>query len=101
MTSDWLPALAAAIGTAAGGAATWIVARRLSSGNIRTSEAETLWEASESIRHDLTAALAAQTIDLVAVKAEFAKVNLELVALREANAGLSAELAALRRHLER
>ena len=86
MTGDWLPAVAAIVGTAAGGAASYIIARRLSSGNTRTSDAKVIWEASESIRHDLTA-------ELKAVKAELAGVRSEL-------ARVSAELAALRTHLE-
>ncbi len=77
MISEWLPALAAAIGTAAGGAATYVVARRLSSGTTRTSDAKVIWDASESIRHDLTV-----KAELAGVKAELARVSAELAALR-------------------
>jgi hypothetical protein len=87
VTGDWLPAIAAIVGTAAGGSASYIIARRLSSGNTRTSDAKVIWDASESIRHDLTA-------ELKAVKAELAGVRAEL-------SRVSAELAALRTHLEK
>ena len=86
MTSTLLPGLAALIGTLAGVTATYVVASRKVSGRVDTSEAKVIWEASESIRHDLTA-------ELKAVKAELAGVKIEL-------AGVSAELAALRTHLE-
>lgn len=82
MISEWLPALAAAIGTAAGGAATYVVARRLSSGTTRTSDAKVIWDASESIRHDLTAELQAVKAELAGVKSELARVSAELAALR-------------------
>jgi hypothetical protein len=100
VTSTVLPGVAAFIGTFAGGAATYVVARRKSSGRIRTSEAEILWEASESIRHDLTAALKTQSHELAAVKAAFAAVNAQLAALHAENDRLADEVAALRLHLE-
>jgi len=80
--ADWLPALAAILGTAAGGIATYVIARRTSSGQIRTSEAAVIWEASESIRHDLTAELKAVKAELAGVKTELARVSAELAALR-------------------
>jgi len=86
VTSDWLPAVAAAVGTAAGGAATYVAARRSTSGSVRTSSADVIFGASESIRHDLTA-------ELATVKGELAIVRAEL-------AGVRAELAELRTHLK-
>jgi len=113
--SDWLPALAAGAGTAAGGLASWIVARRLSSGSTRTSDAGVIWDASEALRHDLTAALKAQGDELTAVKVnlkaqsdELAAVNshlavvvADLVTIRAENSRLADEVAILRRTLER
>lgn len=99
MTGDWLPAIAAIVGTAAGGAATYIAAHRKTSGRIRTSEASVLWEASESIRHDLTAALKAQAAELAAVKTTLTTVGDDLAASRAEIVVLSAELTALRQHL--
>jgi hypothetical protein len=74
--------LAALIGTLAGVATTYVVARRRSSGRIATSEAADLWQASESIRHDLTE-------DVRALRREVASLRAENVALR-------AEMAAIR-----
>jgi hypothetical protein len=70
-----LPGLAALIGTLAGVAVTYLVATRRSSGRIRTSEAEILWEASESIRHDLTAEVAVLRGEVAALKAELAQLR--------------------------
>jgi hypothetical protein len=100
VTDSVLPGAAAFVGTFAGGAATWIVARRKSSGRIRTSEAEVLWAASESIRHDLTAELATVKGELATVKAALASVSADLIALRAENKGLTADLAALHARLE-
>lgn len=99
MSSAALPGIAAAIGTAAGGAATYVAARRKSSGRIRTSEADVLWEASESIRHDLTAALKAQGEELATVKAALATVSADLITLRGENIVLRGEIAELRRRV--
>ncbi len=86
MTSTALPVLAALIGTLAGVAATYVVAKRRSSGRIATSEAADLWQASESIRHDLTE-------DVKALR-------LEVASLRTENIALRADLASLRQKLE-
>lgn len=80
MSPTLLPGLAALIGTLAGVAATYLVASRKSSGRIRTSEAEVLWEASESIRHDLTAEVAVLRAEVVALKAELAQLRARLEA---------------------
>ena len=82
MTSTVFPGVAALIGTLAGIAATYVVARRRSSGRIATSEAADLWQASESIRHDLTE-------DVRALRQEVASLRSENIALR-------AELSAIR-----
>jgi hypothetical protein len=76
VTSTLLPGLAALIGTLAGVAATYVVARRRSSGRIATSE---------SIRHDLTE-------DVKALR-------LEVATLRTENIALRAELAAIRQRM--
>jgi len=87
VTGDWLPALAAIVGTAAGGIATYVAARRNSSGSHRTSSADVIFAASESIRHDLTAELKAVKAELVGVKAELVNVLAELAALRSSLEG--------------
>jgi predicted RNase H-like nuclease (RuvC/YqgF family) len=83
MTSTLLPALVVLVGTLAGAAVTWVVATRKSSGKIVTSEATVLWEASESIRHDLTAQVATLTSEVVALRTEIKELRLELSALRK------------------
>jgi hypothetical protein len=70
--SSALPTAAAFIGTFAGVAAVYIGVRYKSSGRVRTSDAEVLWDA-------LTA---------------------ELAAIRADNRRLATELGDLRRHLE-
>lgn len=80
MSPTVLPGLAALIGTLAGVAATYVVASRKSSGRIRTSEAEVLWEASESIRHDLTAEVAVLRAEVATLKAEIAQLRARLEA---------------------
>lgn len=82
MTTTILPGLAALIGTLAGVAATYIVARRRSSGRIATSEAADLWQASESIRHDLSE--------------DVKTLRLEVASLRAENIALRAEMALIR-----
>lgn len=99
MTSA-LPILAALVGTLAGVIATYVIAQRKSSGRIRTSEAEVLWEASESIRHDLTAQVASVKAELATVQAALASVSADLVTLRAENRRLTADLAALTARLE-
>lgn len=84
MSSSLLPGLAALIGTLAGVAATYLVASRKSSGRIRTSEAEVLWEASESIRHDLTAEVAQLRGEVAALKSEIGQLRARLEASRDA-----------------
>lgn len=86
-------------GTIAGAAATYIAAARKSSGRIRTSEAEVLWAASESIRHDLTATLASQSAELATVKAALAAVSADLITLRGDNKRLKDDLETLRLRL--
>lgn len=80
MSPTLLPGLAALIGTLAGVAATYLVASRKSSGRIRTSEAEVLWEASESIRHDLTAEVAVLRAEVAALKVELGQLRARLEA---------------------
>lgn len=80
MSPTLLPGLAALIGTLAGVAATYLVASRKASGRIRTSEAEVLWEASESIRHDLTAEVAVLRAEVASLKAEIAQLRSRLEA---------------------
>jgi len=81
VTSDWLPAAAAIVGTAAGGTATYLAARWRSQGNVRTSDADVVFRASESIRHDLTAQLKDVQAELATVKAELAEVKAALIRL--------------------
>lgn len=100
MLSDWLPVLAATAGTAAGGAATYIVAARKSSGRIRTSEAEVLWEASENIRRDLTAALATQRAEFDRLRTDMAQMTTELDRVKEDNRRLNIVLEVFRKRME-
>lgn len=86
MTSSTLPVLAGLIGTLTGVSATYVVARRRTSGRIGTSEAADLWKASESIRHDLTT--------------EVGSLRTEVAGLRAENHRLSDELDMIRRRLE-
>lgn len=81
MTSDWLPAAAAFTGTAAGGLATYLAIRRQSRGDVRSSSADVIFQASESIRHDLMARLESVQVELAGVKAELAAVNARLAAV--------------------
>ena len=83
MTSTLLPGLAALIGTLAGVAATYVVARRRSSGRIATSEAADLWHASESIRHDLTQDVKALRTEVASLRAENVALRAELAAIRQ------------------
>jgi hypothetical protein len=82
VTSTLWPALVGLVGTLAGMAVTWVVATRKSSGKVEHSEAAVLWEASESIRHDLTAQVATLTADVVALRTEIKELRIELSALR-------------------
>lgn len=100
MTGDWLPAAAAIVGTAIGGAVTWVVAYRKSSGRVRTTEAETLWAASESIRHDLTAAIAAKDAELSRMKADILSFTVELERIKEDNRRLNVILEVFRQRME-
>lgn len=80
MSPTLLPGLAALIGTLAGVAATYLLGQRKSSGRIRTSEAEVLWEASESIRHDLTEDVKALRLEVASLKTELAELRSRLEA---------------------
>lgn len=82
MTSTVLPVLAALVGTLAGVAATYVVAQRRSSGRIATSEAADLWQASESIRHDLTEDLKSLRLEVVSLRAENVALRAELAQIR-------------------
>lgn len=83
MSSPVLPVLAALAGTLAGVIATYVIARRKSSGQIRTSEAEVLWAASESIRHDLTAENRALKAEVAVLREELAVLRAEVTGLRQ------------------
>lgn len=57
-----------ALGTSLGGAIAWLIARRQTSGKIDTSDAATLWAASEELRKELreeVLMLRAQAVDLL------------------------------------
>lgn len=82
MTSTVLPLIAAAIGPIFGGLVVYVLGQRASSGQIRHSNAEVVWDAAESIRHDLIDLYKTQTLELAAVKAELATVNAQLAAIR-------------------
>jgi uncharacterized membrane protein len=63
-------ALVAMLAAGVGGAVTYLVARRSTSGSIGTSDAATLWHASEEIRIELRAevvALRARVVELTAL----------------------------------
>jgi len=100
VTGDWLPAAAAIVGTAIGGAVTWVVAYRKSSGRVRTTEAETLWAAAESIRHDLTASLTANTSEFNRMKADMLALTVELERVKEDNRRLNIIVEVFRKRME-
>lgn len=50
--AETITAVAAIIAAAGGGGTAWLISRRSSSGKIGTSEAATLWAASEKMRAD-------------------------------------------------
>lgn len=83
MLSSILPALAALIGTFAGVATTYLVAKHRSSGKIATSEAADLWKASESIRHDLTAEVGSLRAEVAGLRAENVDLRRELDVIRK------------------
>jgi hypothetical protein len=76
--TEALPALAALIGTLAGVAATYAIAKGRQSGKVSSSDANVLWNASESIRKDLTARLTVVEARLAAVEAENIALRAEL-----------------------
>lgn len=76
--AELLPALAALVGTLAGVAATFVLARAKQSGRATTSDARTLWEASESIRRDLTTRIGVLEARVAAVEAENLALRAEL-----------------------
>ena len=82
MTSTVLPVLAALVGTLAGVVATYVVAKRRSSGRIATSEAADLWAASESIRRDLTEDVKALRVEVASLRAENIALRAELAMIR-------------------
>jgi len=82
VASNTLPLVLAGVGPLAGGAAVYLLGWRASRGRIGTSNADVIWQAAESIRHDLTDAYKAQGLELAAVKAELATVNAQLAAIR-------------------
>ena len=100
MTATWLPVLAALVGTLAGVAATYVVAKRRSSGRIATSEAADLWQASESIRHDLTEDVKALRMERASESIrhdeDLKALRTEMASLRAENIALLAEIAAIR-----
>lgn len=87
MTGTVLPGLAALIGSLAGLATTYVVAKRRSSGRIATSEAADLWKASESIRHDLTQDVKALRVEVASLRAENVALRAELAAIRQKMGG--------------
>lgn len=82
MDSSAWPVLAGLFGTVAGVAATYLAARRQTSGSIDTSEAATLWGASEAIRRDMAAELAAVRAEMTTLRAEVSALLADNVVLR-------------------
>lgn len=83
MDSSLLPALAALAGTVAGVVASYVVATRRSAGRIDTSEAADLWQASESIRRDLTEELKAVRAEVVELRAENVNLRIRLADIED------------------
>lgn len=51
--SDWTTPVAALLGGGVAAGAAWLTARRNTSGSVRTSEAQILWEQSQQMRQEL------------------------------------------------
>ena len=100
MADNVLPLIAAAIGPLAGGGAVYVLGWRASRGRVGTSNAEVVWEAAESVRHDLADAYKTQRLELLDVKAELAAVKTELGELKTELAGCNRQLTDIRGHLE-
>jgi hypothetical protein len=77
-----LPLLLPLIGTLAGVSATYVLTQRRLSGKIDSSEAKDLWQASESIRRDLTE--------------EIKSLRAEIATMRAQNVALQGEVRSLR-----
>ena len=80
--TETLIAVLAVLGTAITGVAAWAVARRATSGSVKTSEAESLWAESQAMRKELRDEAAAGRSELTALRAELAGVRVSLEAVR-------------------
>lgn len=95
MFSAWW-VLGGAIGSALSSWATIIVARRRSSGTVRSTEATTLWDAQENLRHDLTAEVERRGREITRLTEEMVdsakRCRAEVATLRQEIADLTIQL---------
>lgn len=80
--TETLIAVLAVLGTAVTGLAAWAVARRATSGSVKTSEAESLWAESQAMRKELRDEATASRAELLALRAELSGVRTSLEAVR-------------------
>lgn len=78
---------------------TWLVARRQTSGRVATSDAEQLWQESQSMRADMRKEIVGLRSELEAARKETHDLRVELEASRKESRALRAELATLRRRM--
>ena len=97
------PALAAIVTAGAASIVTYFSVRRAKSGQIRTSEADVLWDESRDIRRHLAeqvqrleTQLSKQEVDIAKLRAENAGLKHEVLTLRQENQGLTVQVESLR-----
>jgi len=76
-------AVVALFGTIATGFGTWLVARRSTSGSVRTSEAETLWSESQAIRTELREEVKGLRLSVDQLRVEVRDCHTDGAALRQ------------------
>jgi sensor domain CHASE-containing protein len=89
VTAEFLPIFLAAVAAVSGAIVTWMVSRRRNSGNINTSEAETLWSEGQEMRKELRG-------EVLTLRKELAALHLEAAGLRQDMLELRAETERLR-----
>jgi chromosome segregation ATPase len=91
--------LIAGIGAVASGLSAWFISRRLHSGQVATTPAETLWAEATKMRDDLREEMQATRDELVDARAELASARVEARALRKEVADLRSKVELLEREL--
>lgn len=97
------PALAAVVTAGGASLTTYIAVRRAKSGQIRTTEADVLWQESTAIRRELAERVQAlqehisrNEVDIARLRAENAELKHEVLTLRTENAALKVQVDQLR-----